>query len=227
MHFVASRGQTAEVIVQKTKATTRWQVVPNGDPHRDHSMITRPVVSPPRMLSPVIVKRVVRSSRRRVATAVRRFPRRNYPICDDLAAWVERYPGAERWVLDSSFITTRPPPRTIEDSVDPSFEALYSFPVPERALVKVPNARIRSVKAPWYEDLALILLPTGEFVGELVALTPAGRRSVLRRAPSYYERLPSRPVEKEGNYYAFLGVGSMHYYHWSHDLIMAPSVNIG
>ena len=68
--------------------------------------------------------------------------------------------------------------------------------------------------------MGLVLLPAGEFVAELVALTPAGRHSMLRAEPSYFEALPRRADHKTGNYSAVLGFGLHHYYHWSHDLIM-------
>jgi capsular polysaccharide biosynthesis protein len=85
--------------------------------------------------------------------------------------------------------------------------------VPERALVKIPNARLRG-------QVGLVILPNGEFAGELVALTREGRHSMLKTEPSYYEPLPRRCAHKSGNFYAVLGLGVDHYYHWSHDLIM-------
>ena len=124
-------------------------------------------------------------------------------------------------MLDPAFTTTRPLPKTIEAEVDPSFAPMCSVPVPERALVKIPGARIRSVAAPQHKEVALVVLPDDAFVGELVALTPGGRRSMLRAEPSYGARLPSNPVQKEGNFCALLGFAVHHYYHGSHDLVMS------
>ena len=154
---------------------------------------------------------------REALSAVKRgaigHPRVQHPVCHDLAGWVASTPGAERHVVEPGFTTTRPLPETIEPEVDAGFSALCSVDVPERAVVKIPNARIRG-------DFGLVVLPDGQFVGELVALTPAGRLSMLEREPAYYEPLGRRPVRKSGNFYAVLGFGVSHYYHWSHDLIM-------
>ena len=38
--------------------------------------------------------------------------------------------------------------------------------------------------------------------------------------PAYYRPLPKRTIQKRGNFYAVLGLGANHYYHWSHDFIM-------
>ena len=140
-------------------------------------------------------------------------PRVEPPVCHDLEAWAASWAGAERWVVDPAFTTSRPLPTTIEPEVHAGFAPLCSVRVPERALVKVPNARLRG-------QVGLVLLPSNEFVAELVALTPAGRQSMLRAEPSYHERLPRRARLKRGNFYAVLGFGVHHYYHWSHDLIM-------
>lgn len=43
---------------------------------------------------------------------------------------------------------------------------------------------------------------------------------MLRAEPLYGQALPHDPVRKSGNFYAVLGFGVHHYYHWSHDLIM-------
>ena len=140
-------------------------------------------------------------------------PRVEHPVCHDLEAWVASWGGAQRWVVDTAFTTSRPLPTTIEPEVHAGFAPLCSVRVPERALVKIPNARLRG-------QVGLVLLPSNEFVAELVALTPAGRHSVLRAEPAYHEPLPRRAHQKTGNYYAVLGFGVHHYYHWSHDLIM-------
>jgi capsular polysaccharide biosynthesis protein len=132
---------------------------------------------------------------------------------------VTSWPGAERCVVEDAFTTSRSLPQTIEPEIDESFRALCSFRVPERSLVKIPNARLRSLPGPG-GPVGLVVLPDTSFVGELVALTAAGRRSVLHEEPSYRERLPRRPPRMDGNFYAFLGLGVYHYYHWSHDLVM-------
>jgi capsular polysaccharide biosynthesis protein len=72
--------------------------------------------------------------------------------------------------------------------------------VPERAVVKIPDARL-------FNKYGLMVLPNGEFVGELIK-------------PSWYEPPPRRCTRMPGNFYAVLGLGVNHYYHWIHDLIM-------
>jgi hypothetical protein len=123
------------------------------------------------------------------------------------------YDGAEYAVVEPAQTTTRPPPKTIEPTVDSSFAPLSSYAVPERALVKIPNARIRG-------RYGLVMLPDDAFVGELVALTRDGRQRMLRDEPSYYEPIPKRSTYKKGNFYVVLGFGVDHYYHWGHDLVM-------
>lgn len=95
------------------------------------------------------------------------------PVCHDLATWAAAHPGAQRWVIDPPFTVTRRPPRTIEPAVDPSFARVSTFAVPERALVKIPGARLRGA-------VGLVVLPTGEVVGETIALTEEGRLALLR-----------------------------------------------
>jgi hypothetical protein len=139
--------------------------------------------------------------------------RHAHPFCHDLDAWARSWPGAERVVVDDAFTATRPLPHTIEPEVDPSFPPRCAVQVPPRALVKLPNARIRGQEG-------LVILPSGHFAGELVARDEQGCRSLLRDVPAYYRPLPKRTVRRSGNYYAFLGLGFNHYYHWTHDLIM-------
>ena len=158
------------------------------------------------------VRRKLRSVKRRVSGL--HMPSRHieHSVCHDLKSWAATWDGAERWIIDPAFTTSRPLPKTIEPEVDASFAPLCSFPVPERALVKVPNARLRG-------QIGLVVLPNGEFVGELVALTRAGRHTMLRPEASYHKPLPSHAPQKRGNFYPVLGFGVSHYYHWSHDLI--------
>ena len=162
----------------------------------------------------------LRAVRRRAVAFGARLPRPDRAVCDDLATWAAGHAGAERWAIDAPFTTTRPLPYTTEPQVDESFTPLCSYPVPERALVKIPRARIRCAPAHPDQEVGLVVLPTGEFVGELVALTPDGRRSMLRPERSFRDPVPANPPRREGNFYAFLGFGARHYYHWSHDLVM-------
>lgn len=163
--------------------------------------------------TPRHLSRVFRAVKRRLSPVRSHSSRVEHPVCHDLESWAGSWGGAERWVIDPAFTTTRPMPKTIEPEVHPSFAPLCSFPVPERALVKIPNGRIRG-------KVGLVLLPNGEFAGELVALTHAGRHSMLRAEPAYYRPLPSHAQKMRGNFYPVLGLGVDHYYHWSHDLIM-------
>lgn len=140
-------------------------------------------------------------------------PRVEHPVCHDLKAWAASWGGAEYVVLEAAGTTTRPRPKTIEPEVHASFAPLYSFPVPERALVTVPNGKIRG-------RYGLVILPNGEFAGELVAMTPEGRHAMLRAEPSYFEPLPTRPVRKKGRFYSLLGFGVNNYYHFTHDILM-------
>jgi hypothetical protein len=159
------------------------------------------------------VRSLFRALERRLVKVARPSRRVEHPVCHDLASWAASCVGAERWVIDPAFTTWRPLPKTIEPQVHPSFAPLGSFPVPERALVKIPNGRVRG-------QVGLVVLPNGEFAGELVALTPAGRHSMLRAEPCYFEPLPKHALQKSGNFYPILGLGVDHYYHWSHDVIM-------
>jgi capsular polysaccharide biosynthesis protein len=104
-------------------------------------------------------------------------------------------------------------PHTIEADVDPTFPPRCAVEVPPRALVRLPDARIRGQEG-------LVILPTGQFAGELVARNEEGCRALLHDVPAYYRPLPKRTVRRSGNYYAVLGLGVNHYYHWTHDLIM-------
>lgn len=159
------------------------------------------------------VRSLFRALKRRLVKVARPSRRVERPVCHDLASWAASCLGAERWVIDPAFTTSRPLPKTIEPQVHPSFAPLCSFPVPERALVKIPNGRVRG-------QVGLVVLPNGEFAAELVALTPAGRHSMLRAEPCYFEPLPKHALQKGGNFYPVLGLGVDHYYHWSHDVIM-------
>lgn len=158
-------------------------------------------------------QRTLRAVRRIRSYRRTRTPRIEHPVCHDLKGWAASWEGAEYSVVEPARTTTRPLPKTIEPAVHSSFAPLCSFPVPERALVKIPNGRIRG-------QFGLVILPNGEFAGELVALTPAGRHEMLCPEPSYYEPIPKHAKPKGGNFYAVLGFGVDHYYHWGHDLIM-------
>jgi len=137
-------------------------------------------------------------------------------VCDDLAAWSATWPGAARVVLDPATRAERPLPRAVGAEVDPSFADLISFPVPERALVSVPRGRLYGAPR---SRVTLTVLPDGSFVGETVALTPAGRHSMLASEPASLR--PAPPTEHhDGDHYAMLGFGVGHYYHWGHDLVM-------
>jgi capsular polysaccharide biosynthesis protein len=65
-----------------------------------------------------------------------------------------------------------------------------------------------------------VILPNGEFAGELVALTQNGRNSMLNSESAFRDPLPDDAKKKRGNYCPVLGFGVSHYYHWNHDLIM-------
>ncbi len=147
-------------------------------------------------------------------------------MCDDVGAWAATWPGARREVIAPAFTVSRPLPRTLEPEVHPSFVELTSYPVPEQVLVTVPDARIRSIESKRHQHLALVVLPDDQFVGELAALTPEGRRRMLRDQPAYHRKLPRRPPRMAGDHIAFLGFGVQHYYHWSHDLVMGASAAV-
>lgn len=122
-------------------------------------------------------------------------------------------PDATYTSLSPPVTGTRPPPKTVEADVDPSFDSLISVAVPERALVRIPRARLRG-------QAGLVILPTGEFIGETVAVTPAGRRLMLNAEPAYYTPLPPETRRKAGNFYPLLGFGHNNYYHLTHDVVM-------
>jgi hypothetical protein len=166
------------------------------------------------------VKTAARALARPAKSEERWSRRAPYPICDDLASWVAKH-GGDRWIIEPGFATSRPMPKTANGIVDPSFVPLCSYLVPERAVVRIAGARLRSVAASRSNQLGLVVLPGDEFVGELVALTPEGRRVVLANQPAYRTRLPRRPERKRGSFYAFVGFGMHHYYHWGHDIVMS------
>lgn len=134
-------------------------------------------------------------------------------ICTDVKTWATATPQAEYIVLDAPETAVRPLPRTVEAIIDPSFEPLCTYQVPERALVKIPHGRVRG-------KTGLVILPTGEFMGELVAMTADGQRRMLAAEPSYYSPMPRGCDVLAGDFYPVLGIGVGHYYHWSHDVIM-------
>jgi capsular polysaccharide biosynthesis protein len=131
----------------------------------------------------------------------------------DLKSWAASYPGAEFVTLESARTATRALPKTVERDLDPSFGPLCAFTAPERVLVKIPNARIRG-------RYGLVILPTDDFVGELVALAPDGQHKVLRDESAYYKPLPRRSLHKSGTFYSLMGLGINNYTHFKHDLIM-------
>lgn len=135
------------------------------------------------------------------------------PICDDLKSWATSRPDAVYTPLMPPITGTRPPPKTVEPEVDPGFASLFSIAVPERALVRIPGARLRGRPG-------LVILPTGEFVGETVAVTAAGRRLMLKAEPAYFTPLPSVTHHKSGSFYPLLGFGHNNYYHLTHDVVM-------
>lgn len=134
--------------------------------------------------------------------------------CHDLKAWAAAYPGATYRPLTAPQTASRPLPTTIEASVDPSFHALCSYPVPERALVSIPGARLRG-------EPGLVILPGGQFVGELVAVTVPGREEMLRATPAYSTALPRRASRYPGDFYPLIGLGFNNYYHVTHDMVMS------
>jgi hypothetical protein len=140
-------------------------------------------------------------------------PHIEHPVRHDLKSWASSYPGADFVVLEPARTVTRALPQTIERTLDPSFAPLCAFPAPERSLVKIPNARIRG-------RFGLVVLPTDEFVGQLVALEPDGQHAALREEPGYYKRLSTRPTRKSGTFYSLVGLGVSNYTHFKHGLIM-------
>ncbi len=151
--------------------------------------------------------------KRRMLAPSRGERRVEHSVRHDLKTWAMSWDGADYSVLEPAQVTTRPLPRTVDAEVDASFEALRSFPVPERALVKIPNGRLRG-------RAGLVVLPDGGFAGELVAITADGQHTILQAEPAYFTPWPERSKFQQGNYYPVLGLGVDHYYHWSHDVIM-------
>jgi capsular polysaccharide biosynthesis protein len=136
-----------------------------------------------------------------------------HPVRHDLKSWASSHPGADFAILEPARTVIREPPKTIEHDVDASFAPLCEFPAPERVLVKIPNARIRG-------RYGLVVLPTDEFVGELIALEPDGQHRALRDEPAYYKPLLKRSTRKSGTFYALMGLGINNYTHFKHDIIM-------
>ncbi|MCC7359766.1 MAG: glycosyltransferase family 61 protein [Anaerolineales bacterium] len=139
--------------------------------------------------------------------------RTDLPVCDDISAWCAQHPGALYQVVSGRRAVRRVAPRTLEPSVDPSFASLLELEAPERALVAIPGARVIGPNG-------LALLPDGQFVGELVALTPAGRRNMLAEEATITQLAPPPDRRLAGDYCLLSALGWPNYYHWNHDVIM-------
>jgi capsular polysaccharide biosynthesis protein len=115
--------------------------------------------------------------------------------------------------VQQPFVIQRNLPRTLSDEVDQSFQALLRVDAPERTLVCLRYGRVVGTSG-------LVVLPDGQFVGETIAVTPAGQRTLLANETGYATPLPPRPKLVKGRYYLLSVIGWRNYYHWNHDVVM-------
>lgn len=138
------------------------------------------------------------------------------PICHDIQAWCAEHREGEYRIITPAGLIIRQPPRTLESPIHPSFEPLYRFEIPARALVRVAGGRLVGANG-------VIVLPDGSLVGELVALTVPGQKGILEGQTAYREPLPRNVTRKRGSYYPLFAIGWRNYYHWNHDVLMPAS----
>lgn len=137
-------------------------------------------------------------------------------VCNDIKGWCNSHPESNYQSIAPARVIRRKLPRTSESVVDPSFFSLLEVKATERSLVRVKGALVVGKEE-------LIVLPNGEYVGELIALTPEGQRTMLSRELLNRAREPSRVLRKRGTFYPLSAIGWQNYYHWNHDVIMRAS----
>lgn len=137
-------------------------------------------------------------------------------VCDDIKGWCQLHPESNYQPIAPARVIRRKLPRTIEPAVDPSFFSLLEVKATERSLVRVEGARVVGKEE-------LVVLPDGEYVGELIALTPEGQRTMLAHELGNRARESRRVLHKPGTFYPLSVIGWQNYYHWNHDVIMRAS----
>lgn len=138
--------------------------------------------------------------------------RLNPPITGDIKRWCEDHEGSVYRVLAEPETIHCRPPRTLEPEVHPAFQPYFDRQTPEKALLRISNARLAGSNG-------LVILPDGTFVGQLIANGPEGWRTMLAKQPAYYSPLP-QVHRKEGSYFSLMVIGWQNYYHWNHDVII-------
>ena len=135
-------------------------------------------------------------------------------ICHDIRMWILDHSESGAYhVVAPSTVIERNPPNTLAGPPHNSFQSLLRVAAPERALVRLKNALVVGTNE-------LVVLPDEQFVGELVAVTPAGQRRMLAIESGYSTRLPRRRKVLRGPHYPLSVIGWRNYYHWNHDVIM-------
>ncbi len=149
----------------------------------------------------------------RLAGPVRKIARRIYsvhpPVVEDLAGWC-RARGLDVWVISPPHELVRRSPPSLGTDTHPSFERRITKSIGERFLARLPSAAL------WGES-GLVVLPGGEFAAEAVY-----GLNLLEIDPGYRAPMPSRRVEKSGDYFTLVGKFSnaSNYYHWIHDCLL-------
>lgn len=140
-------------------------------------------------------------------------PRLTPPINGDIKRWCQEHVDADYQVLARPQMISRQPPRTLESEIDPALQPYLQLGIPEKALVRVSNARLVGHNG-------LVMLPDGSFVGQLIANGPDGWRTMLAKERAYYSPLPKTRRALRGRYFSLMVIGWHNYYHWNHDVII-------
>ncbi len=134
-------------------------------------------------------------------------------VTSDLKAWCHGRPGASYQVVSPPRHIQRTPPHTLEPAQPSDLAHYLDVRAPERGLAQVARARLMNAQG-------LIHLPDGSWVGETVALTPAGQQHVLAAKVSAGRPWPRQAIRQRGRFFSALVIGSSNYYHWIHDIIL-------
>lgn len=132
-------------------------------------------------------------------------------VCDDIRAWCAGAPGASYVPVLPAATVRRDPPQTTAAEVHPDFARYAAVETPEHALVGVDGGQLA--------ENGLVLLPTGELVGDVVTSIREYRDGILRSEPAYTHPLP-RARDLHGAWYPLLIGNWNNYYHWWHDIVM-------
>ncbi len=128
------------------------------------------------------------------------------PVIEDLAEWCGVH-GIDSYVLSAAEPVSRRAPTALGTAQHPSFERRLTRKIAQRFLACLPRACV------WGSN-GLVILPDGSFAAEAIY-----GRNHLELDPAYFRPMPSRVIQKEGDFFSLLGKfsNSGNYYHWVHD----------